>query len=386
MSSGLNFNLLMLSRYHKDLSSYLNPSKVLVIYGARRVGKTTLIQEFLSGYRGKKKLVSGDNITVQNILSSQDFEKIFEFCDDIDLLVIDEAQQINNIGMGLKIIVDNLPQIQVIATGSSSFDLANKVGEPLVGRKKVITLFPLSQLELNEHHNKYELKKRLEGYMRFGSYPEVLTIKTLREKKEYLYDTAESYLYKDILMMNLIKNAEPLQKLVKLLAFNIGNEVSVHELAMQVGVDTRTIRNHLDLLEKNFIIIALQSFSRNLSKELNKKAKYYFYDLGIRNAVIGNFNKMNSRNDVGALWENFCVIERLKRNKYRGYFNNSYFWRTYKQEEVDLIEETGGHLYAYEMKYSENPKSHHGLKAFHSEYNAKERKIITPENYLEFIM
>jgi predicted AAA+ superfamily ATPase len=376
----------MLPRYYKKLSSYLKSGKVLVIYGARRVGKTTLIQEFLAEYEGKKKLVSGDNIAVQNILASQDFERIFEFCDDLDLLVIDEAQQIKNIGMGLKIIVDHLPHIKVIATGSSSFDLANKIGEPLVGRKKVITLFPLSQLELQECHNQYELKQRLEEYMRFGSYPEVLTIKTIHDKKEYLYDTTESYLYKDILIMNLIKNAEPLQKLVKLLAFNIGNEVSTHELAKQVGVDAKTIKHHLDLLEKNFIIISLQSFSRNLSKELNKKAKYYFCDLGIRNAVIGNFNKMNSRNDIGALWENFCVVERAKRNSYLSYFNNSYFWRTYKQEEVDLIEESDGFLYAYEMKYSEKPKAHRGLKAFHAEYNAKEKKIITPENYLDFVL
>ena len=375
----------MLQRFHNDLSTYLQPNRVLVIYGPRRVGKTTLIEEYLKTYQGKYRLVSGENINVQNILASNDFDRILEFCDGLDLLAIDEAQAVKNIGVGLKIIVDHVKDIKVIATGSSSFDLANEIGEPLVGRQNIIKLYPVSQMELMAQLGQYELKQNLSDYLRFGAYPEVLMTENKDSKREYLTNITNSYLYKDILALNTIRNADVLQKLVKKLAFYVGSEISPNTLARDLGVDVKTIAKYLDLLEKNFIIVKLQSFSGNLANEITKKHKYYFYDLGIRNAIINQFNELDDRNDIGALWENFIVLERIKRNHYLRSFYNSYFWRTYEQHEVDYVEEKDAKIDAYEIKWNEKSKGKKGLGAFTKLYKNAETGFVNKENYLKFI-
>ncbi len=373
----------MFIRYYDDLDNYIKPNKVLIIYGARRVGKTTLIKNFLATSSYKYKLVSGDNISVKNILQSGAFEQITEFCKGYELIVIDEAQEIENIGLALKIIVDNVENIKVIATGSSSFDLANKIGEPLVGRKKTLTMFTLSQLELKNSFNNIELKENLENYLRFGSYPEVLTSASEKEKIEYLEELIGSYLYKDILSFYAIRSSDTIQKLLRMLAFQIGNEVSIDELAKALAIDNKTVLKYLDLLEKYFIIIKLGAYSSNLRKELNKKNKYYFIDLGIRNALISNFNRLELRDDKGGLWENFVFLERLKRNKYKGKLINIFFWRNYQKKEIDLIEEQNGKIMAYELKWKE--KESKNTKSFLNQYPEAKVEIINSTNYLDFV-
>ena len=376
----------MITRFHTDLKKYLKANKVLVIYGPRRVGKTTLIEQYLQNCDECYRLVSGESFEVQQVLSSNKFDDIFAFCEGLDLLVIDEAHNISNIGRSLKIIVDHIKGLKVIATGSSSFDLANQVGEPLVGRQKIVLLFPPAQLELSYDLSRYELKSCLSDYLRFGSYPEVLMLGNNQDKSDYLLDLINSYLYKDILALNTIKNSSTLQKLVKLLAFYIGSEISANELSRTLGVDLKTVIKYLDLLQECFIIIKLTGFSGNLAKELTKKSKYYFYDLGVRNAVINQFNDLDNRNDIGALWENFIVLERLKRNSYLRSHYDSYFWRTYAQQEVDYLEHKDDKLDVYEIKWSDRAKSHNGIKTFKKFYPKASTHLINPKNYLDFIL
>lgn len=374
----------MIPRVYDDIEKLLEPSKVLVIYGPRRVGKSTLLQNYLRQTTYKYKFDIGDNIKLQQILSSQDFSQIIPYAEGYELLVIDEAQQIENIGMGLKIIVDQLPKIRVIATGSSSFDLAKQVGEPLVGRKKTKILYPISQIELLNIYNKFELKTTVENFLIYGSYPEVVTAKTKSGKIQLIEEIANSYLFKDILSLEKVKSSKVLSDLLKLLAFQVGSEVSLNELARTVNLDVKTVERYLDLLEKSFILINLRGYSRNLRKEIKSKSKYYFYDNGIRNAVISNFNALNLRDDVGKLWENFLVIERIKKQDYKSIFTNNYFWRTWDQKEIDFVEERGGKLFAYEFKYSPK-KKRKKPKEFLDTYPESEFSIITPDNYLDFI-
>jgi len=374
----------MLKRFYDKLGDYIRAGKVLVIYGPRRIGKTTLLKEYLSGYQGKYKLDSGDNILTQQVLSSQNFSDITDYVSGYDLIAIDEAQQIPNIGMGLKIIVDQNPKIKVIATGSSSFDLANKIGEPLTGRKTTLTLYPIAQMELlGEKYNKRELKEKIEDFLVFGSYPEVVLTESKEDKIKILNEIVGSYLFKDILALENIKNPNALIKLLKLIAFQIGKPISVNELATQLGINSRTVEKYLNLLEKTFVIKAVGSFSRNLRKEISKKNKYYFYDNGIRNAIIGQFNDTENRNDIGEIWENFVIIERIKRNSYKGNYFNCYFWRTYDGKEIDWIEEGDGKVFAYEIKWKkDNCNFPEDFTAF---YPKSKNEIINNENYLDFI-
>ncbi|MDP2909853.1 MAG: ATP-binding protein [bacterium] len=373
----------MIKRYY-DLEKLIKPNKVLVIYGPRRAGKTTLVNHFLSGTKLKYKLDSGDNIQVQQILSSQDFSKIKEYASGYELIAIDEAQQIPNIGMGLKILVDQIPGLRLIATGSSSFDLLQQVGEPLTGRKTTLTLFPFSQKELLEIYNKFELKQNLEDFLIFGSYPEIVVAKNHEEKINLLNELVNSYLLKDVFSLERIKGSKPILDLLKLLSFQVGNEVSLNELATQVHLDVKTTDKYLDILEKTFVIKRLGTFSRNLRKEIRSKAKYYFYDNGVRNAVISQFNRLDNRNDVGFLFENFMVMERLKKQEYSPIYANNYFWRTYNQKEVDFVEEREGKLFGYEFKW--NDKKIKEPKEWRGTYSNAEYKVITPENYLDFIL
>ena len=373
----------MIKRYY-NLEKLIKPGKVLIIYGPRRVGKTTLLNDFLSKTKLKYKLDSGDSIKVQQILSSQDFSQIKEYVSGYELIAIDEAQQIPNIGMGLKILVDQMPKLKIIATGSSSFDLAQKVGEPLVGRKRTIILFPFSQTELLEKYNKFELKQNLEDFLVFGSYPEVTIAKTRKEKINSLNELVNSYLLKDVFNLERIKGSKQIIDLLKLLSFQVGNEVSINELATQIRLDVKTVDKYLDILEKAFVLKRLGALSRNLRKEISSKAKYYFYDNGVRNGIISQFNGLDDRNDVGFLFENFVVMERLKKQEYsNSLFANNYFWRTYDKKEIDFIEERGGKLFGYEIKWKDKK-----IKApadWLSAYPNSEFSVISPDNYLEFI-
>lgn len=369
-------------RYYK-LEDYCQPGKVLVIFGARQVGKTTLIKHYLSSTQFKYKLESGDNLSLQVKFSNADFKTLLEHVSGYELLVIDEAQKIPRIGECLKILVDQMPGLRIIVTGSSSFDLAGQVGEPLTGRKRTLTLFPIAQLELLSQFNLGELKERVGDYLVYGSYPEVVEAVTHAEKSEAITEIANSYLLRDILELEKIKSPKVLLDLLRLIAFQIGSEVSHSELARQLMIDTKTVARYLDLLEKSFVLYNLRGFSRNLRKEITKKSKYYFYDVGIRNALVANFNDLTLRNDVGHLWENFIVIERLKFQSYHRLNVNNYFWRTWDKKEIDLVEERDGSLFAYECKWGKQRVK--VPKDWSETYPDSSFEVINQENYLEFV-
>jgi hypothetical protein len=368
-----------------SLENLIKPQKVLVIYGPRRVGKTTLLNSFLSQTTLRYKLDSGDNIKTQQVLGSQDFSRIIEYASGYDLIALDEAQQIPKIGMGLKIIVDQIPDIMVIATGSSSFDLAGAIGEPLTGRKTTVILYPIAQQELLSIHNRHELRESLEDFLVFGAYPEVVTAKNRNEKIAILEEIVNSYLLKDILALDRIKGSMVLLDLLKLIAFQTGNQISLNELATQIRLDVKTVGRYIDIFEKAFVIKRVGGFSRNLRKEIVSKAKYYFLDNGIRNAVISQFNPLDSRNDIGALWENFIVTERIKKCAYQSIYGSTYFWRTYDGQELDWVEERDSKLFGYELKWSEKKKEKPPKDWFKTYTNA-EFRIINRENYLDFIL
>lgn len=374
----------MISRIYDDLSKYLKPNEVLIIYGPRRVGKTILLEKFLSKTALKYKLENGGDLAVHEVFVSQRKEMFQRYTEGYDLIVIDEAQYIPNIGKGLKLLVDSIPGIKIIATGSASFDLSNKVGEPLTGRSTTLLLYPVAQLELTAQFNKYELSQKKEEYLIFGSYPKVLTTLSLGGKAKILNSLVNSYLLKDILALEDVKGSKILLDLLRLLAFQMGNEVSLSELAKNLPIDPKTVARYLDLLEKSFVLINLRGYSRNLRKEISSKSKYYFYDNGIRNAVISNFNPLNLRDDIGKLWENFLVTERIKKQEYKKIYSNNFFWRTWDQKEIDWIEEREGKLFAYEFKYHKKAKSKKP-KEFLENYPGSEYQIIDSDNYLDFI-
>ncbi|MGD9109052.1 MAG: ATP-binding protein [Gammaproteobacteria bacterium] len=373
----------MIPRVFQDLDKYLHPNKVLLIYGPRQVGKTTLLKNFLQTTSLKYRFDFGDNISIQHLLSSQDFGLIKEYAQNYQLIVIDEAQKIKDIGQALKIMVDQIPDIKIIATGSSSFELAGQVGEPLTGRKKTLTLYPIAYVELNMLYNRYELKEQLEKILIYGSYPEVITTSNVN-KAELIMEMSQSYLLKDILEFDKVKNSKTLVDLLRLLAFQVGNEVSLSELAQQLAIDTKTVARYIDLLEKSFVIYNLRGFSRNLRKEITKKSKYYFYDNGMRNAIIANFNSLNLRDDVGKLWENFLIMERIKKQSYAGIYTNKYFWRTWDQKEIDFVEEYEGILHGFEFKWGKTTAK--APQEWCNTYANAKFTVINSENYLDFIL
>lgn len=370
-------------RVYKDLIHYLRPNKVVVLYGPRQVGKTTLLHDFLHSSSLKYKLDSGDSIKAQEVFGSSNIELIKEYSSGYELIALDEAQRIPRIGQGLKMLVDQVPGVKVIATGSSSFELANQIGEPLTGRKITLTLFPVSQMELRGLYNPYELKDKLGEWLIFGGYPEVVSTPDRNEKIRILEELVSSYLLKDILELERVKSSKIFLDLLRLLAFQIGNEVSLSELSGQLDINYKTVARYLDLLEKSFVVYQLRGFSRNLRKEITKKSKYYFYDTGIRNAIISNFNGLDLRDDVGPLWKNFIFMERLKKRSYHQISANVYFWRTWDQKEIDLMEEREGKLFGYEIKWKEKKTKYRA--AWLEAYPEAEYEIITSENYLEFV-
>ena|SRR3989338_2605289 len=367
----------------QDIISNLYPKRALIIYGPRRVGKTTMLQAYLQGKPTEKIFNStGDDFTLRKIFESEVRKSILDFARPFELIAIDEAQAIPSIGLGCKMIIDAFPEKTILLTGSSSFYLAKEIGEPLTGRHFTLTLFPLAQQEMET--SKFELENSLADFLIYGSYPEVLLEADKTKKARLLNELVSSYLFKDVLALDKIKSPNLLLDIIKCLSFQVGNEVSLNEIARTVSSDVKTIGRYIDVLEKMFIIKRMRGFSRNLRNEISKKAKYYFLDNGVRNAVISQFNDISLRNDIGALWENFIFMELLKKSNISGTLDNYYFWRTHTGQEIDIIKETNGELTAIECKWSEvsgKPPS-----AWREAYPDADFRIIHKENYLDFIL
>lgn len=361
----------------------MEKGKILIIYGARQVGKTTLAQAFLQTTDLPYKAFTADELEFADTFAKCDLHLMKNMLGDARLLFIDEAQKIQNVGRALKLLIDQVPDIHIVITGSSSFDLANVADEPLTGRKVVMTMYPLSLSELHSVHTWHEIEQRLSEYLIYGSYPAIVTAENNAHRQRRLVEIKDSYLVRDILEFDRVRRAKPLIDLLKLLAFQVGSKVSTSELGSSLGMDNKTVTRYLDLLEKSFVIFRLNSFSRNLRKEISKMGKYYFYDLGIRNALIANFNELELRNDVGQLWENFMVVERLKANAYGGVHANYYFWQTYDGKEIDLIEERGGRLHGYGFKWKATKKA--PPKEWLATYDNASYETITPENYRDLL-
>ncbi|MDX9779261.1 MAG: ATP-binding protein [Patescibacteria group bacterium] len=364
------------------LQKSLFQGRVVILYGARQVGKTTLVKNVMTEYREDALYLNCDEIDVRQALTDKTSTELKAFIGDKRLVVIDEAQRVKNIGLTLKLLIDNFPNTQIIATGSSSFELSGKIKEPLTGRKTEFFLFPFSIKELTQVRSPLEIKRSLEDLLIFGSYPGVFLASNEREK--IVRELATSYSYKDVLVYQDIRNPELLEKLLQALALQIGSEVSYSKLAQLLGVNKITIENYVRVLEQAYIIFRVGPFSRNIRNELKKKRKIYFYDVGLRNALINNFNPLSLRQDVGALWENFLVIERMKKNNNLEIINNIYFWRTTTGKEIDYIEEADGVLTGYEFKW--HKKTFIAPKEFLENYENSKVNLVNKDNFLDFIL
>jgi predicted AAA+ superfamily ATPase len=366
-----------------QLRKTIQPGKVVVLYGPRQVGKTTLVHELLAETSLAHTYINADELVYREALGSQNRRTLGDLLGHSALLVIDEAQRVPDIGLSLKILVDSYPQVAIVATGSSSFDLANKVSEPLTGRKLTLTLYPVSYSELAETVGAFEARAELERWLIWGGYPSIVTAEPgLRER--LLGELVGSYLYRDILELDGVRRAEKIVDLLRLLAFQIGQEVSITELATTLALGRLTVERYLDLLEKVFVIFRTGGLARNLRKEVTKTARYYFYDNGVRNSLIQNFNRLNLRNDIGQLWENYLMVERRKANQYAGRGANAYFWRTYDQKELDYVEEREGRLFGYEFKWQGQVRGA-TQREFQAAYPGAEVTTITRENFTDFL-
>jgi len=364
------------------IKNNLFKEKVVIIYGARQVGKTTLSKKILNDNSKNGKYLNCELASVQQGLSVIEAERIKSFLGNYKLVIFDEAQNIKDIGKVLKIMVDTYPNIQIIATGSSSFDLADKISEPLTGRNFTYLLYPLSVREIVKQFDAFYAEAKIESILRFGLYPEVFFLSD-EEAKDRLDEISSNYLYRDILRFDGIKKTDVVNKLLMLLALQLGQEVSYIELGRQLGINRLTVERYINLLEKSFIVFRLRAFSRNKRKEISKSVKVYFYDLGIRNSIIQNYNSFELRTDIGALWENFCIVERKKYLEEKGKRVNTYFWRTYDQKEIDYVEEADGLITGYEFKW--NAKKDYRLpKRFMDQYSAKVEKI-DRDNFWKFL-
>ena len=368
----------------KVLEQYMGKGKAILLIGARQVGKSTLFQ-MLTDKVAEDKIVwlNCDLQNVREMLTNPLMTNLQLLTTDKEVVVVDEAQRVENIGLVLKLIADNFPHVQLLVTGSSALDLHNRLNEPLTGRKIEYHLYPLSTGELFAAKGFMAMGELLERRMIYGSYPDVLLGKLPPEK--VLMELTESYLYKDILEMEGLRKPYVLQKLLVALALQIGSEVSYNELSKTVGIDNKTIEKYIDILEKCHIVFRLNSFSRNIRTELTKSKKIYFYDLGIRNAVLRQFAPLELRQDKGALWENFFIVERLKYNHYADRLVNAYFWRTSDKQEIDYIEETAGHLHLFEMKWNDKKLNTKMPNLFLETYHPQLTDVVTPENYLTFL-
>lgn len=367
-----------------QIENTLLAGKVIVLYGARQVGKTTLARSLMENVQQRTRFINADELTYRDALASQNRQVLDEVLADADLLIIDEAQRVPDIGINLKILIDNHPDITILATGSASFELANRINEPLTGRKITFNLYPLSYPELSNSLGSLEARNALEQWLIWGGYPEIVTAPAhLRER--LLSELVGSYLFRDLLELEGLRRADKLVDLLRLVAYQIGQEVSLSELASSLGINRQTVERYLDMLEKVFVIYRVGGFSRNLRKEITKSARFYFYDNGVRNSLIQNFNPIALRNDVGQLWENFLMIERRKCHEYAGRAANTYFWRTYDQKEIDLIEERQGKLFGYEFKWKSGAIKKATKKEFLAAYPNAELTTISQENFTDFL-
>ena len=373
----------MVSRFiYQSLQEELYAGKALLVLGPRQAGKTTLLRALVAEQPNPSIWLNCDEPDIRKMLQEPTSSLLRNLVGNATLVIIDEAQRVKNIGLTLKLITDQLPSVQLIATGSSSLELANEINEPLTGRKIEYLLLPFSTKELIQHHGLLEEKRLLSQRLIYGLYPDVV----MRPGKERrtLQNLSSSYLYKDIFRFQDVRKPEVLETLLEALALQICSEVSYHELAQTVGIDSATVRRYIDLLEKNFVLFRLRSFSRNLRNELKKSRKIYFYDNGVRNAIINNFQSLDLRTDQGALWENFLVSERQKYLHFHEIHANRYFWRTKQQQEIDYLEDRDGRLYAYEFKWKDRQKTSFP-KTFQNTYPDSFTQVVTPENYTDWL-
>lgn len=374
----------MIERVLKNrVNSLLGGQKAIVILGARQVGKSTLLKDLFAN-RQDVLWMNGDDQDVRNLFDNLSSTRAKAIIGKNNILIIDEAQRITDIGLKIKLFTDQVEGVQVIATGSSSFELANRLNEPLTGRKREFKMFPITFSEMVNHTSLLDELRMIPHRMVYGYYPEVVT--NLGDEKNILKELADSYLYRDILSLDNISKPEKLVKLLQALALQIGEQVSYNEVGQLIGIDPKTVEKYVDVLEKSYVIFRLGSFSRNLRNELKNSRKIYFWDLGIRNAVIGNFSNIENRADVGALWENYVISERMKKKLYSDAFTNFWFWRTQQQKEVDLIEEEDGKMHAYEFKWNPKKANVKVPDSFAKAYPDATFDVITNENVEEFIM
>ena len=375
----------MIKRQLQDvIEKRLFMGKAIIVIGARQVGKSTLFKMVLDGHKEPTLQLNCDEPEVKDMLSQANTQELRMLIGSNRIILIDEAQRVDNIGMTLKRITDNFPDVQLLVTGSSSLELQNKLNEPLTGRKFEYHLFPFSTGELMNAQGLLYVKQNLENRLIYGSYPDIINHND--DAKELLYNLSSSYLYKDLLNLESIRRPALLNKLLTALALQVTSEVSYNELAQTIGTDNKTVEKYIDLLEKCYIIFKLNGFNRNIRTELKRAKKFYFYDNGIRNAILQNFSPLSLRQDVGALWENFFISERIKANQYARRFVNSYFWRTNQQQEIDYIEECDGQFSIFEMKWNPKRANTQFPSSFISTYNVKEKAIVTPNNWPEWVL
>ncbi len=370
--------------FDKTIIKYLKPNKVLVLLGARRVGKTKLIEKIISQTKEKFIFLNGDDIESHNILEIQSTANFKRMLGDCKLLIIDEAQEILNIGKKLKLMVDTIPDLKVLITGSSAFEINNQIGEPLVGRMRTLHLYPVAQLEFANHENYLQTKSNLEERLIFGSYPELSNLENKENKISYLKEIVNNQLLRDILAFEGIKKRDKIIALLQIIAFRTGSEISLESIGRELQISKNTVEKYLDLFTKVFIIYSVSGFSRNRDNEITKMKKWYFVDNGIRNAIINSFNPLNMREDIGKLWENYLNSERIKKLHYENNYSLDYFWRTHTKQEIDRIEEIDAKLSAFEYKWGK-------IKTkippeFARSYPDANFKIINQENYLDYII
>lgn len=366
------------------ISSKIGQGKAIILIGARQVGKSTLFDMLVKEMEDPVLSLNCDDPTVRDTLSSISTPDLKLLIGQNKVVMVDEAQRVDDIGLVIKRIVDNYPEVQVLVTGSSSLGLRDRMNEPLTGRKFEYDMYPVSTGELYDTYGLIQTRQLLESRLIYGSYPDVLT--HIEDAKDILANLSDSYLYKDIFELDSVRKPDLLRKILIALALQIGNEVSYNELASTVGSDPKTVERYVDLLEKCFVIYRLSGLSRNLRNELKKAKKIFFYDTGIRNAVINNFAPLSMRSDMGGLWENFFIMERIKRNAYSGYRANYYFWRTTDQKEIDFVEEADGEFSIFEMKWNPRKKNARFPKAFTDSYPCRSAEVVTPGNYLDFLL
>ena len=367
----------------KKITANLQPNKVIILLGARRTGKTFLLNQIIKRRSEKYLFLNGEDVSTFDLLKRRSIENYKNLLGTKRLLIIDEAQKIPDIGSILKLMIDGISNLKVIVSGSSAFDMMNTLGEPLTGRKYTFHLFPLSVGEIYNNEEETISKDRLFLMLIYGNYPELTTLRDINSKREYLREIINSYLLKDILLFENIKNSTKIFNLLRLIAFQIGGEVSYQELGKQLGMSKNTVEKYLNLLQKVFILFKLGGYSKNLRKEITKNSKWYFYDNGIRNAIVANFLNISVRGDVGQLWENFIISERMKFIKNNSLFANTFFWRTYDRQEIDLVEERDGALFAYEFKWkNEKVKK---PRAWSKAYPTSGFEVISQDNYLQWL-